>query len=136
MNHAKPVHDERKVVGTETLACKDPDEAPFALLKIPEALLRLVLHLEDRFGDAVEHLPCIRKDHFSAKTVEKLDFVVFLKTLDPLRDGRLGDEHGFRRRAQTSMLCSLVEDLQLIEIHYFVLSILRYIGSSRFMSCL
>jgi hypothetical protein len=60
---AETVEDEREVVGAEALAGEDPDEPALPLLEIPEALLRLVLHLEDRFGDPVEdlsHFPPIR----------------------------------------------------------------------------
>lgn len=62
MVRTKSVQYEGEVVGAETFARQDMDITPLALLKIPETLLRLILHLEDRLGDAVENLSCIRQD--------------------------------------------------------------------------
>jgi hypothetical protein len=48
---------------------------------------------------------------------------MLLETLDPLRDGGLGDVEGFRGGAQAAVFCREVEDLQLVEVHNLWLSI-------------
>ena len=111
------VDDERKIVGAEALAGEDSEEASFPLLKITEAFLRLILHLEDGLGDTVKDLSRIGQGHPLSEAIEEFDLVMLLKTLDALRDGGLGDIQSPRGGAEASVFCGHVEDLQLIEIH-------------------
>jgi hypothetical protein len=95
----------------------DSDVSAFPLLDITDLFLGLILNLKDPLCNLKKHFPGVGQHHPLAKTVEELDSVGSLKLLDLLGDGRLRDKEGLCSRAEASLFCCLVENLQLVEVH-------------------